>query len=70
VPELTDSENEATRRDYAERIIAGEFKSIVVVMINNDECMEYWHDGSRIASIGLLEAAKAQILHNHITDGE
>jgi hypothetical protein len=53
------------RRNYAEKIISGEYKSLVVCMVNDsdEEDLNYFYDGSRISALGLVEHAKFLLLN-------
>jgi len=41
-------------RNYAERIIAGEFKAVGLVLINQDDNVECFWDGGRMNALGLF----------------
>lgn len=61
-----DPENEKNRRDYAERIIAGEYKCAVVTMIDNEGDFRVWFDGGRAECNGLADIAHQAILQSAV----
>lgn len=68
--DTSEYDNEECRRDYATRIIAGEYKAALVVMIDNDENRHIWYDGSGATCVGLARIAEAKLLRQQIGDDE
>lgn len=69
-PESSDEENEASKRKYAELIIAGEYQSAVVTLIDSDGIRHVWYDGGQAQCIGLTVIAKEKMLKQAIQDDE
>lgn len=59
-----DEELEKTLRDFAERIISGEFKSLALVMLTENDSIEVFYKGGRINALGLLEHGRDRVLRS------
>lgn len=56
-------------RWFAERIIAGEFKSVLIAMCDGEGMVHVYHPGAHLESIGLAEWS-AFYLKNYMLNGE
>jgi hypothetical protein len=56
---VSDEESERARIDYAQRIISGEFKHLVILMVPETDVnsRHTYYEGGRFQAIGLMEAA-------------
>jgi hypothetical protein len=61
---ITPERLEELRREFAEKIIAGEYSGLVVGIIGKDDDtkIDYWYDGSACMAVGLTEVMKNGIM--------
>lgn len=63
---MTDEETQAARRVFAEKIISGEYQSLVIGIVGEGEDssrIDLFYDGSACTALGL-----STVLTNHIRD--
>lgn len=59
---MTEERREEVQRDYAEKIIANEYRALVISMVDEEGQIYNYYDGSLVMAIGLTESMKTDLL--------
>lgn len=64
------AEEEEARRYFAEKIIAGEYKAVALVILDQEGGIHTWYAGGYIAALGLFRHGEKSTYDRHMRDTE